>query len=231
MVFFEDDVRQFLFGSGAATASDLAARNIHRARDLGIGFYNEARTAHGLPTCSNFECVTSDPQAVAALNEVYGANNVAYLDPFVGGLLETKAPGAKVGPLFAASIEDQFVRIRDGDRFFYLNPGVLSAAELQEIQACTLSQIIARNSDSPTGPLPVSAFTRSNLQAAGTGTTTTTDSWSTAQIVAVVVPSVIAAILVIVVIALLFAVKRKDSPKSDNPALYQTLVDDKTGYY
>jgi len=229
---FEDDVRQFLFGMGAATATDLAARNIQRARDMGLGFYNEARAAYGLPPCTTFSCVTSDPEAVEALNEAYGQDNVDFLDCFPGGLLEPKLPGAKVGALFAAAITDQFVRLRDGDRYFYLNPGVLTSQQLNEIKTTTLADIIARNGDSKPGQVHAEVFTstRSNLNAVSPSGSS--DSWSTAQIVAVVVPSAVAGILVIVVIALLFAMKKQktNATKSGNPELYENLVD-KNNYF
>jgi hypothetical protein len=43
----------------------------------------------------------------------------AYADG-VGALAEDHAPGADVGPLTRAVLVDQFTRLRDGDRFFYL---------------------------------------------------------------------------------------------------------------
>jgi peroxidase len=226
---FEDDIRQFLFGIGAATATDLAARNMQRARDMGIGFYNDARVAYGLTPCTTFSCVTDDSQAATILNQLYGQDNVDYLDCFAGGLLETKLPNAKVGPLFAAAISDQFERIRDGDRYFYLNPGVLTADELAEIQSTTLADIIHRNTDSKQA-LPRQVFSRSNLNAAGVTSSSSSSSWSTAQIVAVVIPSAVAGILIIVVIALLFVIKKKET-KSTNPAYYENLVDNQPNYY
>lgn len=41
------------------------------------------------------------------------------MDLFVGGLIETTFDGP--GPLFTAITIDQFVRIRNGDRFWYEN--------------------------------------------------------------------------------------------------------------
>lgn len=45
-------------------------------------------------------------------------NSTKNIDVWVGGLLETKEGP---GELFATIIEDQFRRIRDGDRFWYRN--------------------------------------------------------------------------------------------------------------
>src|SRR5205823_4441446 len=51
-----------------------------------------------------------------------------------------------VGPLTKAIIVDQFTRLRDGDRFFFLNSNEFSFAEQQDIvNSSSLSQIIQRN--------------------------------------------------------------------------------------
>jgi hypothetical protein len=52
-----------------------------------------------------------------------------------------------VGPLFQAIMVDQFTRLRDGDRFFYLNEP-FSPDELQLLQqGNTLARVIERNTD------------------------------------------------------------------------------------
>jgi len=216
---FEDDVRVFLYGAGPATATDLVARNMQRARDVGIGFYNDARTAYGLSTCSTFSCVTSNPNIVNLLNQLYGTNNISFLDCYAGGVLEAHLPGAKVGPLFAAAIADQFQRMRDGDRFFYKNPGVLSAVQLAEIEATTLSQIILRNTDSTV--MPPDPFNRQNVDA---GVVFNPPN-NTPYIVAIVIISIIAAILIIVVVGLCFSKSSQKRQVNDNQ-LYTNLVSD-----
>jgi len=44
-----DEVRSLLFGIPNAPGTDLIARDIQRARDDGIGTYNQVRVAFALP--------------------------------------------------------------------------------------------------------------------------------------------------------------------------------------
>jgi RHS repeat-associated protein len=59
-------------------------------------------------------------------------------------LAEDHSPGAIVGELFQAIIADQFIRSRDGDRFWYEN-GQFTDAELDFISNTTLATLIERN--------------------------------------------------------------------------------------
>jgi hypothetical protein len=113
------DIRNLLFGPPGAGGSDLIARDIQRARDHGIGTYNQVRVAYGLKAVTKFSQISSDPAVQAALQAEYGS--VDNIDPFIGALAEDHVAGASVGPLTRAALIDQFTRLRDGDRFFYLN--------------------------------------------------------------------------------------------------------------
>ena len=57
-------------------------------------------------------------QVFHTLDELY-KGDINSIDVWVGGLLETRKSGP--GELFATIIEDQFRRIRDGDRFWFEN--------------------------------------------------------------------------------------------------------------
>lgn len=46
-------------------------------------------------------------------------NDISKLDAYVGGMLETNTEGP--GELFKTIILDQFLRLRDGDRFWFEN--------------------------------------------------------------------------------------------------------------
>ena len=138
-----EDVRSFLFGQPGQGGFDLAALNIQRGRDHGLADYNTVRAAYGLPKVTSFADITPDEATQATLADLYGS--VDNLDLWVAGLAEKHLPGSSLGPTFTAIIVDQFRRLRDGDRYWYQNKGVLPAAVLREVQSTTLADIIRRN--------------------------------------------------------------------------------------
>jgi peroxidase len=110
----------FVPGTGVVdNATDIASINIMRGRDHGLGTYNDTREALGFPAAASFADVTTDPALQAALEAAYGAGNVGGLDLYVGILAEDDLPGAISGELGMALLEDQFVRLRDADRFWH----------------------------------------------------------------------------------------------------------------
>lgn len=136
------DVRNLLFGNFGAGGQDLIARDIQRARDNGLPDYNSMRIAYGLPPVTSFAQITSNVQVQNELQAAYGS--VDNIDAFEGGLAEDHVAGADVGPLFRAIMVDQFTRLRDGDRFFYLNEQ-FTPAELRMLQGATLAKVIQAN--------------------------------------------------------------------------------------
>lgn len=64
----------------------------------------------------------------------------------MGGLAEDHIPGAMIGPLFQAVMKDEFLRLRDSDRFWYEN-GQFTETELASIRSTKLSDLIERNTD------------------------------------------------------------------------------------
>jgi hypothetical protein len=138
-----DEVRTVLFGIPQGPGTDLAARDIQRARDHGIGTYNQVRVAYGLPAVTSFDQITSDVTVQNQLQATYGT--VDQIDPFEGMLAEDHLDGADVGPTIKAILAKQFTALRDGDRFFYLNEGF----NLQELilfqQGNTLAKVIEHN--------------------------------------------------------------------------------------
>jgi hypothetical protein len=151
-----DDLRNFLFGPPGAGGLDLVSLNLQRGRDMGLPSYNQARIDMELTPAADFADITSDVQLQGVLQAVYG--NVDNVDVWVGGLAEDHVDGAMLGELFWTIVRDQFLRLRDGDRFWYENEQ-FTAAELTDIRGTTLAKVIADNTTIAIESLPASVFT------------------------------------------------------------------------
>jgi hypothetical protein len=141
-VHIVDDLRNFLFVPGVGM--DLAAINLQRGRDLGLGTLNETRVALGLTPYASFAEITSDAETAAALEAAYGDVNKVEL--WIGGLAENHVAGGMVGQTFGVIIAEQFQDLRDGDRYWYQNQG-FDPATMREIESMTLSSVILKNTD------------------------------------------------------------------------------------
>lgn len=139
-----DDIRDFLFGAPTnLKLLDLAALNIQRGRDHGIPSYNAVRHSYGLSTKNLFSEITSNEFKQIKLQELYGDPD--HIDPWVGCLVEDHVPNCAVGETLIAILKDQFIRLRDGDRFYFENDLALTAQEKDEIRNTKMSHIIIRN--------------------------------------------------------------------------------------
>jgi hypothetical protein len=140
-----DEVRNLLFGNGQFGGQDLMARDVQRARDDGIGTYNQVRVAYGLAPVTDFSQITKNVAVQNELRQAYGT--VDNIDPFEGGLAEDHVKGSDMGQLFTTILADQFQRLRDGDRFFVGNES-FTLAELAVLhQGNTLAKVIEANTD------------------------------------------------------------------------------------
>jgi peroxidase len=135
-----EDLRSLL--NDPPDATDLAAINIQRAHDLGLGTLNETRTALGLTPYTSFDQITSDTATASALKQAYGT--VDAVDLWTGGLAEDHTAGAAIGQTFGTIIADQFTALRDGDRLYFENQD-FDQKTLSEIKSTTLSDIIQRD--------------------------------------------------------------------------------------
>ena len=140
-----EELRSFL--SDPPDAIDLAATNIQRAHDLGLGTLNETRAAMGLTPYTSFDQITSDATTAAALKQAYGT--VDAIDLWTGGLAEDHTDGAAIGQTFGKIIADQFTALRDGDRLYFENQG-FDRQTLKSIESTTLSDIIQRDTEGTT---------------------------------------------------------------------------------
>ena len=140
-----DGLRNFLFPAETG-GLDLAAVNIQRGRDVGLPGYVQVREALGLGEIEDFEDLSFDPEVVDLFREAY--SSVDEIDLWIGGLAEPPAGhGGLLGQTFTEIVLEQFERLRDGDRFFFLNEDQLK--ELCILGSCientTLADIIRWN--------------------------------------------------------------------------------------
>ena len=140
-----EELRSFL--SDPPDAIDLAATNIQRAHDLGLGTLNQTREALGFAPYKSFDQITSDSATASALKQAYGT--VDAVDLWTGGLAEDHPAGAAIGQTFGRIIADQFTALRDGDRLYFENQG-FDRQTLHEIKSTTLSDIIERDTTGTT---------------------------------------------------------------------------------
>ncbi|KPM08502.1 Thyroid peroxidase precursor-like protein [Sarcoptes scabiei] len=123
---------------------DLASINIQRGRDHGLASYNEWRAFCGLKKAFNFEDLRYEIKSEELrhkLENLYGDPD--RIDLYVGD----SDDDAKVGPTFRCLLVNQFRRLRDGDRFFYLNKNVFNKEQLEELKKTLLSKLICLNGD------------------------------------------------------------------------------------
>ena len=132
---------------------DLVARNIQRAREHGTPSYRSFQKV-----CNQIYKVPStfqNPTTEQKLRALYGSSGFNYgIDLFVGGLAEKRMPGAELGPTFACIIGTAFSRLRDGDRFYWENPGVFTSNQRSCLRSVNLAKVICDNSDGITSIIP-----------------------------------------------------------------------------
>ncbi len=136
-----DSVRNLLFGG--TDGRDLIGLNLQRGRDHGIPDYNTLRQEYGLPALTTFSQITSDTALASALETAY-AGDINNIDAWIGLFAEDHMYGS-LGETVATIFMDQFERLRDADRFFYLNDGDLSSNDLDFLNSLRLSDIIRLN--------------------------------------------------------------------------------------
>ena len=141
-----DDVRNFLFGQPGQGGFDLAALNIQRGRDHGLNDINSTRVALGLSAYDDFLDLTGGDDSLAfQLASEY--NSIDDVDLWIGGLAEAHVNGGLVGETFNSILTDQFLRTRDGDRFFFTSELDHLLLLDSNFESTLLSDIILRNTN------------------------------------------------------------------------------------
>ncbi|XP_072480342.1 dual oxidase 2 [Notamacropus eugenii] len=136
------DLRDYWPGPGKFSRTDYVASSIQRGRDLGLPSYNRAREAMGLDPLQEWESLNPhlEPEIWKNISYLYN-QNLSHLELLPGGLLESYG---NPGPLFSSIVFEQFVRLRDGDRYWFENTrnGLFSEDEIAEIRNTTLHDVL-----------------------------------------------------------------------------------------
>ncbi|XP_026564437.1 myeloperoxidase [Pseudonaja textilis] len=141
-----EGLRDRLFQQVAKFGLDLPSFNMQRGRDHGLSGYNAWRQLCGLSQPRNeneLAQVLQNPQLAKKLIQHYGTPR--NIDLWIGGVAEPLLRNARVGPLFACIFRKQFRNLRDGDRFWWENPGVFTPAQQQALRQASLPRIICDN--------------------------------------------------------------------------------------
>lgn len=144
-----------LFGPLDFSRRDLAALNIMRGRDNGLPDYNTIRKYFNFQPVTNWSQINpllyeKAPELFERLSRLYD-NNLDNVDVYVGGMVESELDTGRPGPLFRAIIREQFLRIRNADRFWFENKhnGIFSDEEIEEIRKIKLWDIIVNATNIP----------------------------------------------------------------------------------
>jgi peroxidase len=146
---FARGIINHLFERERSPGLNLIALNIQRGRDHGLPGYNEFRKYCGLTNARKFEDTANEISLEnrKILAKLY-KDDPTIADLFVAGIAETPLPGSQVGATFSCLFKEQFARLRDGDRFFYLWGNVFTRSQLREIKKSSLSRILCDNMSS-----------------------------------------------------------------------------------
>lgn len=118
-----------------------AAADIYRQQ--GCGVEHEQSSEDDPIGC--FMGITHDMDKALVLKQLYG--KVKYVDGFMGMMMEHKPPGCALGMTHASIFVDQFMRSRDGDRWWFenLDNGLFTADEVETIKSRRLADVLADN--------------------------------------------------------------------------------------
>ena len=132
-----------LFETDESPGMDLVSLNIQRGRDHGLPPYRFWKNFCGkvFKITSEFE----NELTLVRFLQTYGS--LDSVDLFPAALAEERLPNSLLGATLACLFSITFSNVRDGDRFFYLNPGVFSPDELEQINTATLSRVFCDTTD------------------------------------------------------------------------------------
>ncbi|XP_058012575.1 dual oxidase 2 [Ahaetulla prasina] len=137
--FVVEDLRDYWYGTVKYSRMDFVASWIQRGRDIGLSTYNNVREFFGLQPAKKWTDINQKNKTILqSIADLYG-DRLESLELLLGGMLEEDET------LFRAILEDQFVRLRDGDRFWFENSknGLFTSEEIVAIKKTTLHDVLA----------------------------------------------------------------------------------------
>lgn len=160
-----DALRNFLFTDVPEEGGfDLVALNLQRGRDHALPTYNDIRRLFRLRPRTSFSEITRNVNLQLALSHLYGTPD--HVEAWVGMMAEDHAPGAAAGETLLTVWAAEFSRLRDGDRFFYLQTrqfprfvwGFFPRLREMMVERDTMRTIILRNTHISNEELPRDLF-------------------------------------------------------------------------
>ena len=145
--------KQLFASTSTGLGQDLASRNIQRGREHGQPSYRTFQEY-----CFNIYGVPSRFHSLILrlkFRRLYGFTGFRNgIDLFAGGLAEERMSGSNLGPTFACIIGKTFADVRNGDRFYWENPGVFTSSQRDSLSDIRFSKVICDNADDITTIVP-----------------------------------------------------------------------------
>ncbi|XP_033611688.1 uncharacterized protein LOC111875414 [Cryptotermes secundus] len=114
---------------------------VHMGRDHGLAGYLQ-----WLHYCNHNLTQPLSPSLANLLHRIY--INKEDIDLIVGGLMETPDYGVVLGPTFTCLLAEQFITVRNSDRFWYENdipPSSFTPEQLAELRKVTVAGLLCSN--------------------------------------------------------------------------------------
>jgi len=145
LTFAEVLVRKLFIPPGMEGLEDLSALNVQRGREHGIPGYRFWRDYCGFGEITSFDQLTDLPKELRAKFDSLYLGRINIIDLFPIAMAETHINGKHIGRILQCLFKEQFTRTRDGDRYYYENPGVFTTSQVAEINKVTYSRILCNN--------------------------------------------------------------------------------------
>ena len=147
---------------------DLIALNIQRSRDHALPTFTEIQEIFPeLTTARRFTDITRLTDVAEKLSTAYDGN-ITEVEAWPGMMCEDHLPGGGMGPTMETVWKHEFIRLRDGDQFFYLNTDAFPSAlrniagdliaEIQDPSTKCLRRILLDNTALTEADLPADVF-------------------------------------------------------------------------